>query len=107
MSEENCDDKCLCGKRNQLDPNVVSVMEKHKKRAEVGFEKYGVDTTRTDTDLLGWLNHLQEELMDANVYIERTMVEIREQQEALAKREAELDERERRLYERMTESQQG
>lgn len=92
-----CDDKCLCGKRTQLDPNVVSVMEKHKKRAEVGFEKYGVDTTRTDTDLLGWLNHLQEELMDANVYIERAMVEIRAKEAELAERERLLSEREAKL----------
>jgi len=82
-----CKDKCLCGKKNELDPNVVAVMEKHKSRAEVGMTKYGVDTTRTDTDLLGWLNHLQEELMDANVYIERTMHELKVREEDCARRE--------------------
>lgn len=114
MSKKNqcCGGDCGCKRElPELDPNVVSVMEKHKTRAEVGFKKYGVDTTRTDTDLLGWLNHLQEELMDANVYIERTMVEIGEREAALEVKEAELkeksnelDEREHRLYERMTES---
>ena len=87
---------CLCGKRTELAPNVLSVMVKHKTRAEVGFKKYGVDTTREDIDLMGWLNHLQEELMDANVYIERTMVEI-------ARRESDLSERERQLVERAAE----
>jgi hypothetical protein len=33
--------------------------------------KYGVTTERTDIDLVGWLNHLQEELMDATIYLER------------------------------------
>lgn len=76
-------DKCPeCGEpysaSDPTDSNVESVREKLRIRAEHGFAKYGVTTERTDIDLLGWLNHLQEELMDATVYIERAMKEVRE-----------------------------
>ena len=59
------------------DPNVLAVTNKMIERMETGKEKYGVDTTRTDIDLLGWLTHLQEELMDAAVYVERLKQEIK------------------------------
>lgn len=60
---------------NRLDPNVEAVRLKLKQRAEVGLAKYGVDTTRDDIDLIGWLQHLQEELMDATVYVQRLIIE--------------------------------
>lgn len=53
------------------DQNVLEVIGLFKQRSEVGFKKYGTNTERTDIDLLGWLNHLQEELMDATIYIQR------------------------------------
>ena len=40
-------------------------------RAEVGKAKYGVTMERTDLNIVEWLTHLQEELMDAAVYVER------------------------------------
>lgn len=58
------------------DKNVEAVRTKLLERSHVGLAKYGVTTERTDTDLVGWLNHLQEELMDAAVYVERAMIEI-------------------------------
>lgn len=61
---------------NSLDPNVKNVMNSYRDRARAGFNKYGTDTTREDIDLLGWLTHLQEELMDATIYIERLKKEI-------------------------------
>lgn len=60
-----------------LDPNVEAVRLKLKQRAEVGLAKYGTDTTRQDIDLIGWLQHLQEELMDATVYCQRLLIEAR------------------------------
>ena len=51
-------------------------MNSYRDRARAGFNKYGTDTTREDIDLLGWLTHLQEELMDATIYIERLKKEI-------------------------------
>ncbi len=63
-------------KEENLDVNVKNVIKSYKERSVKGFDKYGTDTTRTDIDLLGWLNHLQEELMDATIYIERLKKEI-------------------------------
>jgi len=58
------------------DKNVTAVIEKLTQRADVGLTKYGVTTERTDIDLVGWLTHLQEELMDATVYIQRALHEL-------------------------------
>jgi hypothetical protein len=54
-----------------MDKNVQRVMEKFEHRAKAGLLKYGVTTERTDLSFWQWLNHLQEELMDACVYIEK------------------------------------
>lgn len=53
------------------DPIVLKVMSKFYDRSQRGIEKYGTMLTRTDLDLTDWLNHLQEELMDATLYIEK------------------------------------
>lgn len=53
------------------DPIVLNVMSKFYDRSQRGIEKYGTMLTRTDLDLTDWLNHLQEELMDATLYIEK------------------------------------
>jgi hypothetical protein len=60
---------------SSLDPNVEAVRLKLKQRAEVGLAKYKTDTTRKDIDLIGWLQHLQDELMDASVYVQRLIIE--------------------------------
>lgn len=52
------------------DRNVETIRNMLLKRSDVGFEKYGCTTERPDIDLLGWFQHLQEELLDAAVYIE-------------------------------------
>jgi len=55
------------------DHNVEAVRQKMLDRSKFGLEKYGVTTQRTDIDLAGWLNHLQEELMDAAIYCQAAM----------------------------------
>lgn len=62
---------------DNLDPNVKAVCDKYKERARVGFAKYGTNTTRTDLSTLDWLTHLQEELMDATIYIERVKQDLK------------------------------
>lgn len=47
------------------------VIKKINQRAEIGKEKYGVTMERTDLSTYDWLNHLQEELLDAIIYIEK------------------------------------
>ena len=49
------------------------VCAKIQQRAAVGKNKYGVTMERTDLTLFEWLQHLQEELMDAAVYVQRLM----------------------------------
>lgn len=61
------------------DKNVLAVVKQLEERMEKGYNKYGVTTADdTKTDLLGWIQHLQEELLDAAVYIERVKQEIRD-----------------------------
>lgn len=60
------------------DKNVLNVIKQLESRMEVGYSKYNVTTERTDIDLLGWLQHAQEEAMDLCVYIERLKPEVAE-----------------------------
>ena len=50
---------------------VESVIDQFKDRSNVGIKKYGVTLDREDLTMLEWLKHLQEELMDATLYIEK------------------------------------
>ena len=56
------------------DPVVERVVNKFVQRSNVGFEKYGrtLDSERTGghKNLFGYLNDVQEELMDAILYLE-------------------------------------
>ena len=63
--------------KETTDANVESVIVKYRLRARDGFAKYGVTTERTDIGLIGWLTHLQEELMDATIYVERIKKELK------------------------------
>ena len=53
------------------DPILIRVLAKYYERSERGIEKYGCTLDRDDLNFLDWLNHLQEELMDATLYIEK------------------------------------
>ena len=53
------------------DPIIKSVVEKFIKRSDVGYKKYGVTLQNDEGNALVWLDHLQEELMDAVNYIEK------------------------------------
>ena len=52
-----------------------AVCKKIQDRAKVGKEKYGVTMERNDLSFREWMIHLQEELMDAVVYIEKNLEE--------------------------------
>jgi hypothetical protein len=58
------------------DSIVKSVINKYQQRSDTGVEKYGVTMDRNDLNLQQWLTHLQEELMDATLYIEKLKREI-------------------------------
>lgn len=55
-----------------------SVAKQLLDRADTGKKKYGVTMERDDLSLLEWLQHLQEELMDATVYVEKLKEFVRE-----------------------------
>jgi hypothetical protein len=54
-----------------MDSIVKRVRNAFKRRSERGLEKYGTTLDRNDLTHLEWLQHLQEELMDATLYIEK------------------------------------
>ena len=53
------------------DPVVERVVDKFKQRSDVGYKKYGVTLDEDPSKMVGWLNHLQEELMDAVLYLQK------------------------------------
>ena len=53
------------------DPVVQRVCQKFVSRSDVGYEKYGVTLEDDPSKMLDWLNHLQEELMDAILYLQK------------------------------------
>ena len=61
---------------------VDNVINQFAIRSKKGVEKYGVTLERNDIDLLGWVQHLQEELMDAVLYVERIKHDIQNQTQA-------------------------
>jgi len=56
---------------NSGDSIVDSVVKKFLERSAVGQAKYGVTMDRTDLSTADWIQHMQEELMDAILYLER------------------------------------
>jgi hypothetical protein len=60
------------------DPIVMSVMTKFYERSQVGIKKYNTMLTRDDLSTLEWISHLQDELMDATLYLERLKQEFHE-----------------------------
>ena len=62
------------------DPVVERVVDKFVERSDLGFEKYGrtlhSERTGGHKDLAGYLNDIQEELMDAILYIQAAREEL-------------------------------
>ena len=69
------------------DPVVRSVVDKFISRSDVGYEKYGrtLDNERRGKhkDLAGYLNDIQEELMDAVLYIQAAREELEDRNEKI------------------------
>ena len=56
---------------SMTDAITDAVVVQLRTRAKKGKLKYGTTMERDDLTLMEWLQHLQEELMDAVVYIEK------------------------------------
>lgn len=53
------------------DQVVETVIDKYYERSQIGITKYGTTLETNNSD--NYLNHLQEELMDATLYIQKLM----------------------------------
>ncbi len=77
------------------DKIIERVINKIKSRSDVGYKKYGVTLKDDEQSLDTWLNHIQEELMDAVNYIEKAREVLTDEiEEAMLKRIEVYDEEE-------------
>ena len=56
---------------NSGDTIVDSIIQKFLQRSARGQTKYGTTLDRTDLSTEDWIQHTQEELMDAILYLEK------------------------------------
>ena len=74
---------------------IERVINKIKARSDVGYKKYGVTLKDDEQTLDTWLNHIQEELMDAVNYIEKARAVLTDEiEDAMLKRIEVHDEKE-------------
>jgi hypothetical protein len=59
------------------DKIVLRVLSRFSERSNVGIRKYNTTLERNDLSTLEWLTHLQDELMDACLYVERLKDEFK------------------------------
>ena len=69
------------------DKYVQAVKEKFEERSQTGIRKYNQTLEREDLNILDWLTHLQEELMDATLYVEKLKSYAKEDLSRLEKEE--------------------
>lgn len=68
---------------SSLDSVVRAVIDKFVARATFGKAKYGTDLDRKDLGILDWIQHAQEEHMDAILYLEKLKREYLEEKKTL------------------------
>ena len=59
------------------DTIVEEVIRKFRERSQVGIQKYGTTMDREDLTEEQWAQHMQEELMDAILYLEKLRRELK------------------------------
>lgn len=57
--------------QENTDSVVYSIIKQFKQRADFGLKKYGKTMDRDDLTTLEWIQHAQEEHMDAILYLEK------------------------------------
>ena len=62
-----------------MDPAVQAVIERFAQRSEIGQKKYGTTLAGNPLPTLDWIQHTQEELMDAILYLERMKMDFLKQ----------------------------
>lgn len=74
------------------DPVVERVVNKFVTRSDVGYAKYGITLEDDKSNIFQWLNHLQEELMDAVLYLQKLKETTTEEMEEALLRQIEVHE---------------
>ena len=73
------------------DKIIEQVINKIKSRSDVGYKKYGITLADDNQPLDVWLQHLQEELMDAVNYLEKARAVLRDEIEECYIKDAQKD----------------
>ena len=61
-------------KNKKIEDTIVKkVVDKYEERSAVGIKKYKTTLDRNDLEFKEWIIHLQEELMDATLYLEKIL----------------------------------
>ncbi len=68
----------------QADSIVRAVCEKFLQRSAIGRAKYSTDLDRQDLAPLDWIQHAQEEHMDAILYLEKLKRVLQEKDDCIA-----------------------
>ena len=75
--------------RETTDSVVYSIVQQFIQRSDFGFKKYGTNLDRTDLSVLDWIQHAQEEHMDAILYLEKLKQEYQKRPETDATNQSE------------------
>ena len=62
------------------DSVVQEVVAKFTERSRIGIQKYGTTLDREDLTPSEWANHMQEELMDALLYLTKLKRALKEKE---------------------------
>lgn len=77
------------------DPVVERVVDKFVSRSDIGYKKYGVTLQDDPSNIFAWVNHLQEELMDAVLYLQKLKESTTEELQQALLNEMEIADEER------------
>lgn len=58
---------------SKIEQKVIDLINQ---RAKIGKEKYETTMERNDLTFMEWMQHLQEEMLDASIYIEKLKSEL-------------------------------
>ena len=66
---------------NTKDPLVQKVIDRMAARSESGIKKFGNTMDQANKDLEEWILDIQEELMDACLYLEKLKEDLRKKKD--------------------------
>jgi hypothetical protein len=76
MNEDTMNEDTMNEGTTNEDTVVAAVIRSFQERSRAGQLKYGTTLDRTDLSPQQWAQHMQEELMDAILYLERLKREM-------------------------------